>query len=589
MRKPPYYRFVYRYLSLVALKNRTLGRTVEQAAARRPEAIACLFEDERITYGELNRRANRRANLFRSLGVGKGDVVCLLMENRPEYLETVVGLAKIGAVTAQVNYNLKDGSLTHSINLVGARRIIVGLECLAQLQVVLPSLERIRADAVYVDTRWVDYDPPTPGMHDLNTLLAHADDGNPQHAPMNSKDPVLFIYTSGTTGLPKAARINHYRWYAAGLVMGYYAMSIEQDDVLYCPLPLYHSNGCLIAFGSAMVTGATFALTRRFSASRFWDEAKQYGATAFVYIGEVLRYLVNSAAHPGERTHRVLRILGNGLRPDIWPKVEQRFGIPHIREFYASTEGNAVTVNVDDTSGSVGTSVLHFADNTTLVRYDLEKEQYVRDGQGFCIHCRPGEVGELLGEIKSTHPFYGYSDAKETERKILRNVYKKGDAYFRTGDLMKQDAAGHYFFVDRIGDTYRWKGENVATQEVQEVLSGFGGVHLVSVYGVQVPNTEGRVGMAALQMEEGRAFEPAAFYRFAGEMLPVYAVPAFVRLVGEMDITGTFKLRKVELQRQGFDPQQVQGALYYLDRRQGSYVPLDAAAFQGISGGQITF
>lgn len=589
MGKLRYYRFLYRYLRLVAFQRDTLGRTAEALAASRPDAPCCRFEEETISFAAMNRRANRRANFFHGLGVGKGEVVCLLMENRPEFLETVIGLAKLGAVTALLNTNLKGSALAHCINISGATRVIVGAECLEALQAVLPDLESVATAGVFVDTRWSGGVPPPAGTNDLNGMLAGADESNPHHPPLSSKDLVLYIYTSGTTGLPKAARINHYRLHGAGLAMGFYALALNSNDVVYCALPLYHSNGILIAFGSAMVSGAALALSRRFSASGFWDEAAGMGATAFIYIGEVLRYLVNQPPSPAERQHRVTRILGNGLRPDIWPAVGERFGIAHIREFYASTEGNAITINLDDRPESVGTCVLKLSDNLVVVRYDVEADDYIRDAQGHCQRCQPGEAGELLAENTRTVPFHGYANARETERKILRNVFKPGDAYFRTGDLVSRDAQGYYYFVDRIGDTYRWKGENVSAQEVQEILSGFDGLHMVNVYGVKLPGAEGRVGMAALQMGEGHAFDGAGFYRFATERLASYAAPAFVRLVSEMDLTGTYKLRKTDLQSQGFDPEQVEGALFYVDRDKSTYAPLDSKVYRDIIGGSLGF
>jgi fatty-acyl-CoA synthase len=308
-----------------------------------------------------------------------------------------------------------------------------------------------------------------------------------------------------------------------------------------------------------------------------------------IYIGELLRYLVNQAPVPEERGHRMQRILGNGLRPDIWPAFRERFDVEHIREFYASTEGNAVTLNLDDVPGSVGKAVLAFADNTVLVRYDVEADDYLRDAKGFCLRCGPGEVGEMLGKVKVTTPFYGYTSEEDTRKKILRDVFAKGDAYFRTGDLVRKDAEGFYYFVDRIGDTYRWKGENVATQEVQEMLGSFAGTNLVSVYGVRIPGADGRVGMAAILMKAGLGFDPQAFYRHAVERLAPFAVPAFVRLVEEMDITGTFKLRKTELQAQGFDPAYGQKGLFWLDRERETYAPLEAETFRRIQAGEVRF
>jgi len=408
-------------------------------------------------------------------------------------------------------------------------------------------------------------------------------------ADLYCRDKAFYIYTSGTTGLPKAARINHYRWVGAGLAFGLYGLGARREDVIYCPLPLYHSNGILIAFGAALVSGAALALSRRFSASRFWDEAYGFGATAAVYIGEILRYLVNAPPAAHERDHRITRVLGNGLRPDIWELFRQRFGIRHVREFYASTEGNAYTLNMNDVVGSVGQAILKFSENTLMVRYDVATDAHPRGPDGFLLPCAPGETGELLARVGPLTPFYGYAGSEETEKKLLRNVFRRGDVYFRTGDLMMKDAAGNYYFVDRIGDTFRWKGENVATHEVQEILSAFPGLALVGVFGVTVPGHEGRAGMAALMMEPGRPFDPAAFHRFAEDKLPPYMRPAFLRVVARAELTGTYKLKKLDLQQVGYDPGRTTDPLYYRDAAQGAYLPLDAAAHALILAGKVDF
>ncbi|MCH8888741.1 MAG: long-chain-acyl-CoA synthetase [SAR324 cluster bacterium] len=587
MGKRNYYRFLFRYLGLVLFKRKTIGATLEKTAARHGGRVCVLFEDESITYAEMNRRANRRANFFHGLGIAKGDVVCLLMENRPEFLATVLGLAKLGAVTALINHNLKGRALAHTLNLSGAQVLVVGQECLETLDAVLPELERIPSDRIYVDTRWDAGGSGPAGLQHLNALLTAAGEDNPHPPPLNSKDPVLYIYTSGTTGLPKAAIINHMRWFSAGLAMGSYALQVTQRDVVFCALPLYHSNGILIAFGASLINGAALGLSRRFSAGGFWEEAVRFEATCFIYIGEVLRYLLNQAPGEAETRHRITRILGNGLRPDIWPAFRERFGIADIREFYASTEGNAATINMDNVAGSVGTPVLKSSDNTALVRYDVERDAYLRDTEGFCQRCDPGETGELLGEIKAVTPFYGYTNPRETERKILHDVFRKGDAWFRTGDLLKKDEQGYYYFLDRIGDTYRWKGENVSTQEVQEILAGFNGMQLVNVYGVKMPGADGRIGMAAIQLAEGQPFDGAAFHAFAAENLAGYALPGFVRVVQGMDLTGTFKIRKTDIQGEGFDPAATSDPLFYRDSREATYAPLDAAVFQRINSGAL--
>jgi fatty-acyl-CoA synthase len=580
-----YYRMFYNYLKLLVLKNKTLGKTAEEMAASRKDATFLLFEDERISFAEFNRRANRRANFFRERGVGKGDVVCLLMENRPEYLETVVGLSKLGAITAGINYNLMGRALVHSLRTSGGGKAIVGAECLNTFREAMAEEQCVPPEEVYVDTRWeADAQPPASSQN-LNELLAAASEENPPAPPLNSSDLFMYIYTSGTTGLPKAARISHLRWYGAGLAFGWYAWEVRAEDIIYCALPLYHSNGALIAFGAALRNGAALAISRRFSAGKFWEEAHTFGATCFIYIGEVLRYLVNSPPGPYDRDHKVTRVLGNGLRPDIWTVFQERFGIAHIREFYASTEGNAYTFNLTDTAGSVGKSLIT-PSNLFLVRYDVEGEDYIRDEHGFCQPCPPEEVGELLGQIKSTTPFGGYTNSADTEKKLLRDVFKKGDVFFKTGDLMKQDAQGNFYFIDRIGDTFRWKGENVSTHEVAEILAQFPGAAFVNVYGVEVPGMEGRVGMAAVTMEGGRQFDPKAFYQFAEEKLPSYSRPAFVRVKPEIEVTGTFKMTKTELKKTGYNPEVCSDPLFFRSPEGEAFVPLEQSLFDKIQAGE---
>jgi len=579
--------FLFRYISLLVLKNKTLGGTIEQMARKQGQATCVRFGDRRISYEEFNQAANRRANLFQSLGVQRGETVALLMENRPEYLETLAGLAKLGAVTAAINTNLAGAGLVHCLNISGAVRLIVGRECVQRLNEVMPKLDRIRAAGMFVDSGPESGAALPAGSHDLDDMLAGASTANPPRVKLRSDDQLMYIYTSGTTGLPKAARITHLRWYSAGLAFGYYGLALTPSDVVYCALPLYHSNGALIALGSAFVNGAALALSRRFSASHFWEEATRLEATCFIYIGELLRYLMNTPDGAYDRAHKVNSILGNGLRPDIWEPFQKRFNISHIREFYASTEGNAVTMNMNDAVGSTGAPILKSSNNLAVVRYVVETGIYPRDAAGFCQHCAPNEAGELLGQIKFTTPFHGYTDPAETEKKLLRNVFKKGDVFFKTGDMMKQDAAGNYYFLDRIGDTFRWKGENVSTQEVQEILSGYPGLHMVNAYGVQIPGAEGRVGMVALMFDPGATFSPERFFAYADERLPTYARPAFLRLVGNLEVTGTYKLKKTELQIAGYDPGTVRGPVYFRDDAKKAYVQLTPALYADIQAHKV--
>ncbi|MGQ4807597.1 Long-chain-fatty-acid--CoA ligase FadD17 [Candidatus Entotheonellaceae bacterium PAL068K] len=588
MAKLRYVQLIGKYLKLLLFKKETIGRSAENMAVKRKNAPCLYFEADQYTFDDFNRGANRRANLFRSLGLSRGDVVCLMMENRPEFLQTLVGLSKLGVVISAINYNQRGQALVHSVNLSQARKAIVGREC---LEAFAEAMEReptmMNPEDVFVDTRWEGEGQPLEGVQDLNQLLSAASDANPPHIPLKSDALLMYIFTSGTTGLPKAAKVTHLRLFSAAIGLGWYGLGVGPRDTIYCALPLYHSNGVLIAFGSAMFNGAALALSRRFSASRFWQEVHQYGATCFIYIGEVLRYLYNTPPGPYDRDHKVERILGNGLRSDIWAGFQSRFGIRHIREFYASTEGNAATLNLNDVPGSVGTIILKFSNNLSLVRFDVEREDFIRDQRGFCIPCDTGEVGALLGEIKSTTPFHGYTNARETENKLLRHVFKQGDAFFNTGDLLKQDEAGNYYFIDRIGDTFRWKGENVSTHEVAEILSNYPGVALANVYGVQVPGAEGRVGMVALSFETDNRFDPQTFYAFTEQHLPIYARPAFVRLQQELAVTGTFKLQKNQLQTAGYNPAQVSDPLYFRDRITSTYVKVNEELFAQIQEGAV--
>jgi fatty-acyl-CoA synthase len=584
-----YLQLMMKYISLLAFKRKTVGGYCEAAAAAWGDRTFVQFEDETQTFREFHERSNRRAHWLLAQGVKKGDAIVLMMENRPEFIETFVAVGKIGAVVSNINTNLRDRQLVHSVKISHAKLAVVGAECAEAFAAAMALEAVLPPEGVFYDTRWEPLASPPAGWSPIEPMLEGLPTASPPKVKLRSTDMLCYIFTSGTTGLPKAAKINHLRFASAGIGMGWYGMNIRSTDTVYCALPLYHSNGLLIAFGSALVNGASFAIARKFSVRRFWEDCVRFGATAFVYIGEVLRYLVNSPESQFDRAHKVTRCLGNGLRPDIWDLVKERFNIPNIREFYAATEGNAFTLNLDGAHGSVGRIILKSSNNLVLARFDVEQEEIVRDENGFAIVCKEGESGELLGKIKATTPFLGYSDEKESKKKLLFDVFEKGDSYFRTGDLLKQDEAGNYYFVDRIGDTYRWKGENVSTNEVGEVLTSFPGMRLANVYGVQVPNADGRVGMAALSHDAGEDFDRDAFYRFVEEKLPAYARPAFLRVKKEMDLTGTFKFVKSELKKQGFDPKLVNEPLFVRNDVLMTYEPLDDYTFEAIEVGMLRF
>lgn len=551
---------------------------VEERVAAAPHRLAVLFEGRKITNAELDAAANRVARWASAQGVGRGDVVSLLMENRPEFVITWLGLAKLGAVTALINTNLRGHPLAHSLELAGARHLVAGAELGA-------ALESAREHVKEWPTVW-GTGGGVAGARDLDAeLAARSPDPIDREVRRGLKaaDKLFYIYTSGTTGLPKAANVSHQR----ACMMGGGAAGAQQlspEDRVYVTLPLYHSAGGVMAAGGALISGGALVLARKFSASRFWSDCRENEVTSFQYIGELCRYLLHTPEHPDERRHRVRVCIGNGLRPEIWEAFQERFGIPRIIEFYGATEGNVALMNLDGKVGAVGRlpGFVRRAVGVSLVRYDVAKDEHERGPDGFCIPCKPGEVGEAIGRITGVSRFEGYSSPEATEKKILRNVFKPGDAYFRTGDLLRMDADDYFYFVDRIGDTFRWKGENVSTSEVAEVLSVCPGVKEANVYGVAVPEQDGRAGMAALVVQEG--FDPAPLAERCTRELPAYARPIFLRLLPQIEVTGTFKHRKVELVKEGFDPAAIPDPLYFLDGER--YVPLDAALHARILRGE---
>jgi len=559
---------------------------VEQQAQRAPDAPAIRFEGRVLSYGELDAAASRVAHWARSQGIAQGDVVALFLENRPEYLILWLGLAKIGAAAALLNTHLRGGPLAHTLRVADAKLHLVGAELADAYTEARAALET--APPVFATGGGL------AGAGDLDAALAAQPAsrvGPEARAQLRTGDLLFYIYTSGTTGLPKAARISHQRFLMVAQAFRV-GCEITARDRVYVTLPLYHTAGTLCAAGMSLAAGATIVLRRRFSARHFWQDCVENGVTVFQYIGELCRYLLNAPIHPDEKRHRVRLCVGNGLRHEIWEPFQTRFGIPRILEFYGSTEGNVALSNLDGRPGAVG-RVPWFLERlfpARLIRFDVESEAPVRGADGFCIPCLVGEVGEMIGRIPddpkaSLGRFEGYTQREATEQKILRDVFAPGDAWFRTGDLLRRDADGYYYFVDRIGDTFRWKGENVATNEVAEVLSVHPGVQEANVYGVPVPGADGRAGMAALVV--GAELSLDALYTHLEQQLPAYARPRFLRLQSAMEVTGTFKHRKLELVAQGFDPATISEPLYFADSEKRCFVPLGPGLYDRIQAGEI--
>jgi acyl-CoA synthetase (AMP-forming)/AMP-acid ligase II len=559
----------------------TLALQLEERARQQPAHPFLLYRDRRFTYGEANLLANRHAEAYRAAGLRKGDVVALVMENRPELYWHVLGLMKLGAVVSLVNSHAVGRPLAHAIRACAPKRIVVGSELSAPFAEVRGELGDVAVD--------LDADAE---MHDVarggHSLWQDRLPTGPCPDPTDTSrqkmgDLAAYLYTSGTTGTPKAALVKHQRLFRAGRVFGGIALRLLPSDVIYVPLPLYHASAVMVGSASAISFGSTIALARRFSVTTFWEDCRRFAATRFLYIGELCRYLHGAPRRSSDRDHRVRAICGNGLRSDIWASFQERFGIPRIAEFYASTEGNVVTMNVGGPVGSVGRMLLRQA----IVRWDGARQDFIRGADGRLQRCRAGEPGVMLGRIADGSGFDGYQDRAATEGKIVRGAFEPSDAWFNTGDLMKVDRWRNLYFADRLGDTFRWKGENVSTFEVEEQIATWPSVQEVNVYGVAVPGTEGRAGMAALVLAPGAAFEPASFAAHVDRTLPRYARPVFVRLEQALQTTATLKLKKVDLQREGFDPGAGGAPLFVRHPRTGGYVALGEALYQDIVSGRL--
>ncbi len=574
-------RTLWRVRSITAESPNLITDDLEAAVDRWRSREAISFEGARLTYGQLDEMANRYAHWAEHAGVLRGETVALFMPNRLEYLPIWFGLSKVGVATALINNQLTGAALAHCLAISGANH------CLADADTA-PVFEAAKTILPHPMKLWT-LGEAHGDQHDLGKMLKGCSTVRPdggRREDLRAKDTALYIYTSGTTGLPKAARITHMR---AQLYMRGFAGSTGAgpDDRIYIVLPLYHATGGLCGLGAALLNGGSVALRRHFSASQFWADVVAEGCTMFVYIGELCRYLANQPRAPEERRHRLRLAFGNGLRPDVWETLIGRFAVPQVLEFYGSTEGNVSMFNFDGALGAIGREpdYLKWLFNIRLVKFDVEAEAPVRGPDGRCVEAEVGEAGECLGQIKSDArtAYVGYADRQASEKKVLHDAFAPGDAWFRTGDLLRRDAEGYFYFVDRIGDTFRWKGENVSTSEVAGVLGAAPGVKEANVYGVKVGDLDGRAGMAGLVVRPD--FDLAAFADFVSARLPAYAQPVFLRLLPEIAVTGTFKYRKMDLVAEGFDPAVVQGPLYV---REGTgYEPVTASTHARILAGEV--
>ena len=568
---------VLRYQWPQADENASLSHSFQESTNKFGERPFVYFEEETWTYSEANKAANSFARYLSSNGVKHGDKVVLFMENRPYYAISLLALNKIGAIGVLINTSLTGDPLIHCINSSNSVKCIVGAERAQPLQEVLEDINISNKD----DFLWVEdtneYALPEWAIN-LKANLDFDDNENlDQTNKVTAKDVACYIFTSGTTGVPKAAILPNAKLVAAATNITMAGYRINHEDCMYNCLPLYHSTGLMLGLCAAINVGAASFIKRKFSASSFWQEANEFNTTAFVYIGELCRYLINKEPSEAELNNPIVSMVGNGLRPDVWDTFKERFDIDRIIEIYGASEGNALFMNLFNKNKTIGMTSAEVA----LLEYDVAEDEILKNDEGFCKKITNHDPGLLIVEIGPNAVFNGYTDKEASEKKILRDVFKVGDAWFNTGDLIKTVDVGfafgkeHYQFVDRVGDTFRWRSENVSTNEVGEILNGYKDVNMANVYGVKVPGCEGRAGMAAFSLEDFEGFNWLEFSEYVENNLPKYARPIFIRIIQEMDTTGTFKLKKNELRDDAFNVNKVEDKVFCLKPSSNIYELLD--------------
>uniref|UniRef100_H2Z7X4 Very long-chain fatty acid transport protein n=1 Tax=Ciona savignyi TaxID=51511 RepID=H2Z7X4_CIOSA len=557
-----------------------------EVAKSTPEHPAILYEEEIFSYGQMHKLTNQYAHAFRSLGVQSGHKVGLIMMNEPHYIAIWLGCNRIGAVCSFLNFNLKSKSLLHCIDLSEIKILVAGCDPSILATITECHPEPPLCFVIFGHKR------KYPRFILFLTDKASSEDiPRSWRGDVKHRDPICYIFTSGTTGLPKAVNVDNSKCFAGAAILGF--AEPKPYDVVYTSLPLYHSSGAIIGIVGAIHHGCTVALRKKFSASNFWPDCRKYNVTIVQYIGEILRYVCKQPVTADDKNHQIRIALGNGMRPDVWTKFLDRFGHSiQIFEFYASTEGNAGFVNMFNKFGCVGTCspIMKKIGGYAFVQYDRDTGNPIRNEKGRCIEVGLNEPGVLIAKVTKSAKYQPYKgDLKMTQRKLLHNVFKEGDEYYNSGDVLVIDGEYKLTFYDRVGDTFRWKGENVSTNEVSDTIADAGGIKECNVYGVKVPGCDGRAGMAAIVIGENNDFSLTNLYRFLINVLPKYAVPIFIRVSPELEITSTLKMRKTTLQTEGFDISRVNDPIYVLDPDSQTYAPLTPEIFQKIENCSLRF
>ncbi|PKM76689.1 MAG: hypothetical protein CVU90_10915 [Firmicutes bacterium HGW-Firmicutes-15] len=574
--------------SLKQVQKMSLGAELEKQASAQPEHPAVIDGERIITYKQLNLLSNRYANFFSEQGFKKGDVVALMMENRPEYLMAIIGLSKLGVISSLINIGVRGEVLADGINMCEARAVIVGHEL---LDIFSTIDERIRLKAparIFIETEDMDIELP-PGTENINALLKNALDSNPETTgQITTEDILVYLYTAGNTGWRKATAITQRRWLKMG---NQYVMLAHFDKatVQYMCLPLFYNSAFNVCFSSMIISGSTMVLKRKFSVHIFWDDIRKYQANYFVSVGEMARYIYSQPERPDDADNPLENMICNGMWGRLIEPFRQRFGLKHIFEHYGTTEGVGTYINHEEILNMCGNLTLAGMHQGEVVRYDPLSDEMVFDEYGRAIKCTPGEAGILIGEINELNVFMGYLNEPEaSDARLLKNVFQEGDLYFNSGDLVKLHINEYISFVDRLGDTYRWKSRTVSSNQVADVINKFfGGIEDCTVYGVRMPGMEGRCGMAAVKLMEDEQLDWQKLIAHINKRMPPHARPIFIRICEELDTTENLKQLNKQLQQEGFDPGKISNPIYFLDPQKDQYVPLTPEIYRLLLNEQI--
>jgi citronellyl-CoA synthetase len=566
--------------------NVSIGKYLEFNAERYPSNPAIYYEDIMYTYKEFNENINQYANYLLSLGVTKGDVINIFVENRPELLFLIVAMSKIGTIGALINTRQRSSTLLHSLTLNPVKIHIIGEELIKPFEEVKSELGLTGKEKLFFLKDKGKIDIPEDFV-ELQKEIENESRENPLiKTEIKGKDTYIYIFTSGTTGLPKAAHIRNLHTVSSIIAWSKVILHMTPDDIMYISLPLFHSNAIHIAWSAAIGGGSAIAIARGFSVRNFWKDIKKFNATCFNYIGEICRYLYNQPPTPEDRNHRVYKICGNGLNLEIWKEFKERFGIREVYEHYGMTEMWGAFVNYLNLDCTVGYNAAPYA----IVKYNIEKNEPERDKNGFLQRVEEGQAGLLIIEAWSEYVFAGYTDKKASETKLLYDVFEKGDVWMNAGDIVRNIGYSHAQFVDRLGDTFRWKGENVSTTEVEEVISSFESIEHTSVYGVEIPGTEGRAGMASIiATTTHEEFNFASFLKVLQNNLPKYAIPIFIRFLSELSTTSTYKIQKFDKKKVGFNITKTNDPVYVLLPKTSNYTRISKEIYENLLNEKYKF